>query len=93
MYQIKTEDVYEDFNSNRKIFLISVIIQLSQNAMIIQTNQSLKDETEALRLKNLLDRSLYSFLVDNSEHKKVKDVKRNVAATASHNEYKNCIIE
>ena len=38
MYQIKTEDVYEDFNSNRKIFLISVIIQLSQNAMIIQTN-------------------------------------------------------
>ena len=38
MYQIKTEDVYEDFNSNRKTFLISVIIQLSQNAMIIQTN-------------------------------------------------------
>ena len=38
MYQIKTEDVYEDFNRNRKIFLISKIIQLSQNAMIIQTN-------------------------------------------------------
>ena len=38
MYQIKIEDVYEDFNRNRKIFLISVIIQLSQNAMIIQTN-------------------------------------------------------
>ena len=38
MYQIKTEDIYEDFNRNRKIFLISVIIQLSQNTMIIQTN-------------------------------------------------------
>ena len=36
MYQIKTEDVYEDFSSDKEMFL--VIIQLSINAMIIQTN-------------------------------------------------------
>ena len=41
MYEIKTEDVYEDFRSDKKC-LISVIIQLSQNSMIIQINQSLE---------------------------------------------------
>ena len=33
----------------------------------------------------------YSFLVDNSEHKKVKGVNRNVVATISHNEYKDVL--
>ena len=37
MYQIKTEDVYDDCSSDKKC-LISVIIRLSQNTMIIQTN-------------------------------------------------------
>ena len=37
MDETKTIDVYEDFSSNKK-FLISVIIQLSQNTMIIQIN-------------------------------------------------------
>ena len=41
MCEIKTEDVYEDFRSDKKC-LISVIIQLSQNSMIIQINQSLE---------------------------------------------------
>ena len=36
MYEIKTEDVYEDFSSDK--CLISVIIQLRQNTMRIQTN-------------------------------------------------------
>ena len=37
MYEIKTEDVYEVFSYNKK-FLTLVIIQPSQNIMIIQTN-------------------------------------------------------
>ena len=37
MYEIRTEGDYEHFSSDKKI-LISVIIQLSQNTMIIQTN-------------------------------------------------------
>ena len=33
---------------------------------------------------------MYSYLVnDNSEHKKAKDVNKNVVATISHNEYKD----
>ena len=37
MYEIKTEDVYEDFSSDEKC-LILIIIRLTQNSMIIQTN-------------------------------------------------------
>ena len=40
-YEMKTEDVYGDF-SNDKEMLISVIIELSQNTMIIERNQSLE---------------------------------------------------
>ena len=36
---------------------------------------------------------IYSFLVDNSEHKKVKSVNRNVVATISHNEYKEVLLK
>ena len=36
MYEVKTEDVYEDFNNDKEI--LTVIIQLSQSIMIIQTN-------------------------------------------------------
>ena len=37
MYEIKTEDVYKDFSNDKEILTL-VIIQLSQNVMIIQTN-------------------------------------------------------
>ena len=40
MDEIKTEDVYEDFSSNKCLILI--IIRLSQNTVMIQTNQSLE---------------------------------------------------
>ena len=36
IYEIKTEDVYEDFSNDKCLTL--VIIQQSQNTMIIQTN-------------------------------------------------------
>ena len=40
MYETKTEDVYEDFSNNKEMFLVMtlVIIQLSQNITIIQTD-------------------------------------------------------
>ena len=37
MHEIKTEDFYEDFSKD-EIRLILVIIQLSQNIMMIQAN-------------------------------------------------------
>ena len=41
MWEIKTEDVYEDFSSKKKC-LILVITRLSQNSMMVQINQSLE---------------------------------------------------
>ena len=38
MYEIKTENVYENFLGAIQKCFISVIIQLSQNTMIIQRN-------------------------------------------------------
>ena len=35
---------------------------------------------------------MYSFLVDNSEHKKAKRVNRNTVETISHNEYKDVLL-
>ena len=37
MQAIKTEDAYEDFSSDKEMFDL-VIIQLSKNTMVIQTN-------------------------------------------------------
>ena len=37
MHAIKTEDAYEDFSSEKEMFDL-LIIQLSQNTMVIQTN-------------------------------------------------------
>ena len=35
---------------------------------------------------------MYSFLVDNSQHKKAKGLNKNVVATISHNEYKDVLL-
>ena len=78
-------------------YLILVIIQLSQNIMMIQTNQSLKkmqDETGGVAVKEFVELKLkmHSFLVDdNSEHKKAKSLNRNVVATTSHKEYNDVL--
>ena len=93
IHQIKTEDVYEGL---RKC-LISVIVQLSQkyyvnsNTLVIG---KMKDETGDVAIEEFvgLNPKLHSFLVDNSEHKKVKSVNKNVFATISHNEHKDVLL-
>ena len=40
MNEIETEDSYEDFSEDKKCLML-VIIQLSQNIMMIETNQLL----------------------------------------------------
>ena len=55
----------------------------------------MKDETGGIVIEEFvwLKPKLYSFLVDdNSEHKKAKDMNRNVVATVSHNEYKDVLL-
>ena len=36
---------------------------------------------------------MYPFLVDNNEHKKVKNVNKNIAGTIAHNEYKEVLLK
>ena len=50
----------------------------------------MKDETRGAAIGNFLrlKPKMYSFLVDNSEHKKAKGVNRNAVATTSHKEAK-----
>ena len=83
--------------------LISVIIQLSQNTMIIQNerwknekwkNGKMKDETRGFAIEEFvgLTPKIHSFLVGNNEHKKAKIVNKNVVATVSHIEYKHVLL-
>ena len=55
----------------------------------------MKDETGGVAIKDLVELKpqLYTTLADdNSDHKKAKGVNRNVAATISHNEYKDVLL-
>ena len=54
----------------------------------------MKDETGGVTIQEFvgLKSRMHSFLADdNSEHKKVKDVNRNVVAIISHDEYKDLL--
>ena len=84
MYGIKMI-MFMKILARTKKCLISVIIQLSQNIMMI-----IKDVIkEFVRLKPKVS----SFLVDDSgEHKKAKGVNKNIVTTVSHNEYKDVLL-
>ena len=84
MYDIKTEDVNKYFGSNEYLF--------DSNKLVIG---KMKDETGGVATEEFggLKPKMYLFLVgDNSEHKKTKDVNKNVVATISHNEYKDHLL-
>ena len=68
MYGIKTENVYEEKNyDNWKKLVIG----------------QMRDETGSVAIEEFvrLKPKIYSFLVDNKDHKKAKGVNRNVVAT------------
>ena len=97
MYVIKTEDVYEDFSSDKEMFNLSNCSTKSKcydnsNKLVLG---KIKDETSGVAIEEFvrLKPNMYSFLVGNhSEHKKTKGVNRNVVATISHNEYRNVLL-
>ena len=81
MYELKTEDVYEDFRSNKEMFDFSKYSTKSKshdnsNKLVIG---KMKAETGDVAIQEFvgLKPKMYSFLVDKSEHKKAKDVNRN----------------
>ena len=93
MYEIKTEDIYEDFSSHKQMFHFSNRSTKSKyynnsNKLVIG---KMKDETTGVTIKEFvgLKPKIMSFLVEgNSEHKKAKVVNRNVVAKISHDNVK-----
>ena len=76
MYEIKTEDVYEDFSSNEEMFDFSNYSTKSKyydnsNKLVIG---KIKGKTGGVAIEEFagLKPKMYSFLVDNCEHKKHK---------------------
>ena len=96
MYEIKIEDVYEDFSSNKEMYDFSIYLTKSKyfdssNEVVIG---KMKDETGGLAIKKFfgLKPKMYSFLVYKSEHKKAKCMNQNNVETISHNEYKDVLL-
>ena len=80
------------FSSDREKFSFSKYSTKSKyydnlNKLIIG---KIEDQTEGVEIEEFvgLRPKIYSFLVDNSEHKKAKGLNKNVVVTKSHNEYK-----
>ena len=97
MYQIKMEDVYEDFSNNRE--MLSFSNYSTKSKYYDNSNKLLagkmKNETVGVAIEEFVELKpkMYSYFVnDNSEHKKAKDVNRNVIAAISHNEYKDVLL-
>ena len=97
MYEIKSEDTYEDFSNNKEMFDFSNYSPRSKyydnsNKLVVG---KMKNETAGVVIEEFvgLKSKMYSYLVnDNSEHKKVKGVNRNVVTTISHNESKDVLL-
>ena len=76
MYEIKTEDVYEDFSSNKEKFDFNNYLTKSKyynnlNKLVIG---KMKDEAGGVAIEEFLELKpkMCSFLEDNSEHNKSK---------------------
>ena len=97
MYEIKMEDVYEDSSNDTEMFDFGNYSTKSKycdnsNKLVVSIK---KDETAGVVIKEFfgLNPKMYSYLgTDNNEHKKAKEVNRNVVGTISHNEYKDFLL-
>ena len=96
MYEIKSEDVFEDFSNDKEMFGFcnySTKSKYYDNSHKVVSK--MKNETAGVAIEEFVELKLkmYLYLVnDNSEHKKAKGVNRNVVATISHNEYKDVLL-
>ena len=94
--EIKTEDAYEHFSCDKEMLDFSNYSTESKyyddsNKLVIG---KMKEKTGGVAIEGFVELKpkMYSFLVDNNEHKKAKCVNRNVVATISHNEYKDALL-
>ena len=97
MYEIKTEDVYEDFTYDKEMFDFSnysIKSKYYDNWSKLVVGK-IKDETADVVIKEFvrLKPKMLSYLLDhNSEHKEANSVNKNVVATISHNEYEDALL-
>ena len=96
MYEIKTEDVYEDFSKDKEILDFSHYFEESKyyddsNKLVVG---KMEDETCGVVVEEFVLRpKMHSFLVhDNIEHKKAKGVNKNVIEKITHSEYKDVLL-
>ena len=97
MYEIKTEDVYEDFSKDKEMLDFSNYSATSKcydgsNKLVVG---KMKDETggEEIEVFVGLKPKMYSVLVDDSsEHKKTEGVNKNVVTTKCYGEYKDVLL-
>ena len=97
MYEIKSEDVYEDFSNDKEMCYFSNYLTKSKyydnsNKLVVG---KMNDETAAVAIEEFvkLKPKIHSnFLDDNSEHEKAKGLNRNIVATISHNKYKDVVL-
>ena len=95
MYEIKTEDVYENLSIDKEMFDFSNYSTRSKyydnsNKLVIG---KMKDEIAGVETEKFvgLKPKMYSYLVHiKKEHKKAKRVNRNVVVTRRH---KECFVE
>ena len=94
MYEIKTEDVNEDFSNDKKLFDFSNYSKYYNNSNKLVVGK-MKDEAAGVQIKEFvgLKRKMYSYLVDdNSEDKKAKGVNKNFVGTTSHDKDKDVLL-
>ena len=97
MYEIKTEDVYEGFSSDKE--MSDFRDYSSKSKYYDDSNKSVigkvKNETGGVAIEEFvgLTSKMDSLLVDNTKRKKGKPVNKNVVGTISHNEYKDVLLK
>ena len=97
MYEIKPKNVYEDFSKDKEMFDFSNYSPKSKycddsNKLAVG---KMRDKAGDFAIKEFvgLNPKMYSFLVDDSsEHKKAKDVNKNVVQKITYNEHKDVFL-
>ena len=98
IYEIKREDVYEDFSNDKEMFDFKNYSAKSKyydnsNKIVVD---KMKDETAGVTIEETvtLKPKMYACLVDdNSEHKKARSVNKKVVATIIHHEYNDVLLK
>ena len=93
MYEIKTEDIYEDFSNDKEMFDFSNYSTKSKyydnsNKLVVGI---VKDETAGVMIEEFvgLKSKMCSYLVNDQ---KAKGVNKNIVARISQNEYKDILL-